>query len=162
MGSSEETWIDRCASARLLGRTGIKETDEPLFRRRLLEDLSEIDNSLFVGDSRATERRSGVEEDGRLRVRASVLFAIVLSKAATAIASKPTGFCVRDALSKKVNWGSRPIMAAGSGQGRVVGTLGEGWTNHTWDAYLEPLLPVVGGTFAGTVATVRTLIGEAL
>lgn len=89
MGSFDGALLSRGLSVSGL-RTGIEETDEALVRIRPLEDRSELDNSLLVGDSRATEKRS--------RARESARFAIVLSKAATAMASKPTGFCIRDEL----------------------------------------------------------------
>lgn len=91
MGSFDGAWLNRGLSASGRLWTGVKETDEALARRRPLEDRSELDSSLLVGESRATERRS--------RARESERFVMVLSKAATAIASKPTGFCVRDELS---------------------------------------------------------------
>ncbi|KAI1201780.1 hypothetical protein F5X97DRAFT_12616 [Nemania serpens] len=125
MGSFDGALLSRGLSVSGL-RTGIEETDEALVRIRPLEDRSELDNSLLVGDSRATEKRS--------RARESARFAIVLSKAATAMASKPTGFCIRDELSKEVNWERRGwgkrLDRARVGRARRSKELRERWTNH--------------------------------
>ena len=98
MGSFDDAWLDRCASERGLGRTRVEDVDDPPLTRRTVEDFSRFVSSLFVPDSMAREWRSSVEEDCKLRMRGSVRLVMVLSKAAAAIASKPTGFWDRGQL----------------------------------------------------------------
>lgn len=115
MGSFDDARLSR-DSVREFNGGGVEEKDEPLDRTRPLEDLSDIENSLLAGDSGAIERRSNADEDWRWRVRDSVRFVIVLSKAATAIASKPTGFCVRGTLESL-------LPATGALRGTVPGRV---------------------------------------
>lgn len=111
--------------------------DEALVRTRPLEDLSEWENSLLVGESNATERRSEFEADWRLRVKDSARFEIVLSKTATAIASKPTGFCVRGELSKQASQlgDSKTILGARHGIGCSGVVFGSG--SGQWNRAVE-------------------------
>ncbi|KAI0437297.1 hypothetical protein F4803DRAFT_556132 [Xylaria telfairii] len=147
--------------------------DEALVKIRPLEDLSEWENSLLVGESNATESRSEVEADWRLRVKDSARFEIVLSKTATAIASKPTGLCVRGELSKQASQlgGFKTTLVARLGLGCCVrvrirsravesGRRARVARNNTWNAHLDSLFPEARGTFVYAEATVPVLVGR--
>jgi hypothetical protein len=114
MGSLNDAWLNRRVLVRGLRRTGVVETGDPPLKMRPFEDLSGFENSLLVGDSSATERRFKVDEDWRLRTRGSGRPAIVLSKAAEAIASKPEDLCGQGELGSRSQLGAeraRPSRA---------------------------------------------------